>query len=105
MEPGRLAAIMARPTLCDMRKEPVRLMSIRRRNMAGSYVSALMLESAMPAELTSTSGVPYRSTTCCTAALMALPSRTSTLKKDTSMPDFLWSSRRPRRRAPGWRRR
>lgn len=44
MDPPVRAAIMWRAQAWDTRKEPVRLMSRRARNMAASYVSALTLE-------------------------------------------------------------
>ena len=51
-----------------------------------------MLLSAMPALLTSTSGAPCSDSTESSAALIAAPSRTSTLKNVTGSPVFPCSS-------------
>lgn len=44
MEPGLPAAIMDLPTAWETRKDPVRLISMSRRNMVWSYFSAGMFE-------------------------------------------------------------
>lgn len=107
MEPPARAVIMWRAQAWETRKEPVRLTSRRLRNMAASYVSALMLElcapvsvaqslesgidssplrgllngpySTTPAELITMSTEPRSEVIWATASATALASRTSTL--------------------------